>query len=105
MIASARDSVRTKGRENSWGRCVEKTGGPNLIPKATPEEGSKMLLKSVYQWDIDSADDLAKFREDSGQMHQQVERVIYRRSDNIAPGKFVETPRCKAPQENGKSAR
>ena len=37
-----------------------------------------MLLKSVHQWDIDSADDLAKFREDSGQIDQQVERVIYR---------------------------
>ena len=56
-----------------------------------------MLLKSVYQWDIDSADDLAKFREDSGQIDQQVERVIYRRSDNIAPGEFVKTPQMQSP--------
>ena len=56
-----------------------------------------MLLKSVYQWDIDSADDLAKFREDSGQIDQQVERVIYRRSDNIAPGELVETPQTQSP--------
>ena len=56
-----------------------------------------MLLKSVYQWDIDSADDLAKFREDSGQIDQQVERVIYRRSDNITPGELVEMPQMQSP--------
>ena len=56
-----------------------------------------MLLKSVHQWDIDSTDDLAKFREDSGQIDQQVERVIYRRSDNIAPGELVETPQTQSP--------
>ena len=56
-----------------------------------------MLLKSVHQWDIDSADDLAKFREDSGQIDQQAERVIYRRSDNIAPGEPVEIPKTQIP--------
>ena len=57
-----------------------------------------MLLKSVHQWDIDSADALAKFREDSGQIDQQAERVIYRRSDNIAPGEPVEIPQTQIPQ-------
>ena len=62
-----------------------------------------MLLKSVHQWDIDSADDLAKFREDSGQIDQQVERVIYRRSDNIAPGELVETPQTQSPARQPKT--
>ena len=62
-----------------------------------------MLLKNVYQWDINSADDLTKFREDSGQIDQQVERVIYRRSDNIAPGKLVETPQTQSPARKPKT--
>ena len=51
-----------------------------------------MLLKTVYQWDMDSEENLAAFREESLEIDRQVERVIYRRSDNIEPGEIVEMP-------------
>ena len=77
---------------------IRKSREPGFLVK----KGDKMLLKSVYQWDIDSADDLAKFREDSGQIDQQVERVIYRRSDNITPGELVEMPQTQSPAPDAK---
>ena len=64
-----------------------------------------MLLKSVYQWDIDSADDLAKFREDSGQMTNRSNESYTAGATTSPPASLWRHPRCKAPQENGKSAR
>ena len=49
-----------------------------------------MLLKTVYQWDIDSKESLATFREESLEIHRQTERTIYRRGDNVLPGELVE---------------
>ena len=44
-----------------------------------------MLLKTVYQWDIDTGENLDAFREESGDIHQQVERAIYRRNSTGLP--------------------
>ena len=52
-----------------------------------------MLLKNVHQWDICNQEDLEIFREESAETHKLVERALYRRSDNITPGKIVETAR------------
>ena len=49
-----------------------------------------MLLKTVHQWDIRNQEDLDIFREESAEIHQLVKQAIYRRSDNITPGKIVE---------------
>ena len=47
-----------------------------------------MLLKNVYQWDINSAEEVDRFREESQEMDQQAERVVYRRSNNVVPGEI-----------------
>ena len=60
-----------------------------------------MLLKTVHQWDIRNQEDLDIFREESEEIHQLVERAIYRRSDNITPGKIVETIRMRRNAKTG----
>ena len=52
-----------------------------------------MLLKTVYQWDIDTGEDLERFQEESLKIDRQVERTIYRCSNNIHPGEIVDIPR------------
>lgn len=39
--------------------------------------------------------------EDSAEIHQLVERAIYRRSDNITPGKIVETTQMRRDAKTG----
>ena len=51
-----------------------------------------MLLKTVYQWDIDTGENLDAFREESGDIHQQVKRAIYRRNSTAVPGQGIDLP-------------
>ena len=60
-----------------------------------------MLLKTVYQWDIDSGENLATFQEESLEIDRQVERIICRRSDNIAPGRILEMTEIISNAETG----
>ena len=60
-----------------------------------------MLLKNVHQWDIRNQGDLAIFREESAETHKLVERALYRRSDNITPGKIVEMVRTMRDAKTG----
>ena len=48
-----------------------------------PEGGEEILIKNVYQWDIDSVKNLATFQEESLKIDRQAERNIYRRGDNV----------------------
>ena len=70
------------------GRC--RLFGVDVLTENKAEEVTEMLLKTVYQWDIKTEENLAAFAEESGNLHQQVRRTIYRHNVNSGLGPNVE---------------